>query len=148
MGLPENENDTSGRYMVELNILYSGGLREASKAFQELCRQVLGDDFMVNRKPVEISAGHANFRAGFDADLSRFRETLAKLLASEPEPRCRDLPRHRHTFANLAGTVWSVVLGLVCVPLFIRFLGAEAFGLIGLSLAMQSNSARCSSWST
>ena len=42
MGLPEDEN-TPGRYMVELNILYRGGLREASKAFLALFRTVLGE---------------------------------------------------------------------------------------------------------
>lgn len=44
----------------------------------------------------------------------------------------------RNTLANLAGTVWSVALGIVCVPLVIRFLGAEAFGLVGLFLTLQS----------
>ena len=44
----------------------------------------------------------------------------------------------RNTMANLGGTIWSVLLGLVCVPLLIRFLGAEAFGLVGLFLALQS----------
>src|SRR5437763_7701924 len=44
----------------------------------------------------------------------------------------------RNTLANLAGTMWSAGLGIVCIPLFIRFLGAEAFGLIGLFLTLQS----------
>jgi O-antigen/teichoic acid export membrane protein len=44
----------------------------------------------------------------------------------------------RNTIANLGGTIWSVLLGLVCVPLLIRFLGAEAFGLVGLFLTLQS----------
>src|SRR5947209_15280109 len=44
----------------------------------------------------------------------------------------------RNTAANLGGTIWSVMLGLVCVPLLIRFLGAEAFGLVGLFLTLQS----------
>jgi O-antigen/teichoic acid export membrane protein len=44
----------------------------------------------------------------------------------------------RNTIANLSGTIWSVLLGLVCVPLLIRFLGAEAFGLVGLFLTLQS----------
>ena len=35
MGLPADEKEL-GRYMIELNILYRGGLREASKAFNEL----------------------------------------------------------------------------------------------------------------
>jgi len=44
----------------------------------------------------------------------------------------------RNTLANLTGTIWSVGLGIVCIPLFIRFLGAEAFGLVGLFLTLQS----------
>jgi O-antigen/teichoic acid export membrane protein len=43
----------------------------------------------------------------------------------------------RNTFANVAGTFWSIAVGLLCVPLFIRLLGAEAFGLVGLFLTMQ-----------
>jgi O-antigen/teichoic acid export membrane protein len=43
----------------------------------------------------------------------------------------------RNTFANLGGTVWSIAVGLLCVPLFIRMLGAEAFGLTGLFLTLQ-----------
>jgi subtilisin family serine protease len=59
MGLPEDD-DTHGRYMVELNILYRGGLREAAKAFEELCRNTkeLGDTFMRLRKPIEISKSY------------------------------------------------------------------------------------------
>jgi O-antigen/teichoic acid export membrane protein len=43
----------------------------------------------------------------------------------------------RNTFANLAGTFWSIAVGLLCVPLFIRLLGAEAFGLVGVFLTLQ-----------
>jgi O-antigen/teichoic acid export membrane protein len=44
----------------------------------------------------------------------------------------------RNAFANLAGTAWSIALGLACVPITMRLLGAEAFGLIGLYLTLQS----------
>jgi O-antigen/teichoic acid export membrane protein len=44
----------------------------------------------------------------------------------------------KNTAANLTGTIWSVGLGIVCIPLVIRFLGAEAFGLVGLFLTLQS----------
>jgi O-antigen/teichoic acid export membrane protein len=43
----------------------------------------------------------------------------------------------RNTFANVGGTGWSIAVGLLCVPLFIRILGAEAFGLVGLFLTLQ-----------
>ena len=51
MGLPEDD-DTPGRYMVELNILYRGGLREAAKAFEELCKSTpkLGDTVISSRR--------------------------------------------------------------------------------------------------
>ena len=43
LGLPADEK-TPGRYMIELNILYRGGLHEAGKAFQKLCEEALGPD--------------------------------------------------------------------------------------------------------
>jgi hypothetical protein len=43
LGLPDDEK-TPGRYMIELNILYRGGLHEAGKAFIKLCEEVLGPD--------------------------------------------------------------------------------------------------------
>src|SRR5262245_60940321 len=59
MGLPADD-DTPGRYMVELNILYRGGLRAAAKAFRELCAddKVLGPAFMDKRPPNEISKSY------------------------------------------------------------------------------------------
>ena len=59
LGLPEDD-ETPGRYMVELNILYKGGLREASKAFLKLCVAVLGTDFDLrgSREPLEISKSY------------------------------------------------------------------------------------------
>src|SRR6202451_1874160 len=51
----------------------------------------------------------------------------------------RHLPRFRHgLLANLAGSAWSTLMQLVCVPLYIRFLGIEAFGLIGFYLMSQA----------
>src|ERR1700746_1573469 len=57
LGLPDDET-TPGRYMVELNILYQGGLRQASKAFLKLCVEVLGEDFAESRAPVGISKSY------------------------------------------------------------------------------------------
>jgi len=44
----------------------------------------------------------------------------------------------RNTFANLFGTVWSIMLGVVCLPFFIKLMGIEAFGLAGIFLTLQS----------
>ena len=57
MGLPADE-DTPGRYMIELNIQFRGGLREASKAFLKRCEEALGPDFGKDRPPVEISKSY------------------------------------------------------------------------------------------
>jgi subtilisin family serine protease len=55
MGLPEDPA-APGRYMVELNILYRGGLREAAAAFRRLFAEVLGQENP--RAPVEISKSY------------------------------------------------------------------------------------------
>lgn len=44
----------------------------------------------------------------------------------------------RNTFASLTSTVWSITLGVVCVPLYIKLMGIEAFGLAGIFLTLQS----------
>jgi len=40
--------------------------------------------------------------------------------------------------ANLSGTAWSALIGLAMVPLYIRLLGIEAYGLIGFSITLQA----------
>lgn len=39
--------------------------------------------------------------------------------------------------ANFGGQAWSVVLSLVAIPVYIRLLGIESFGLIGICLTAQ-----------
>jgi len=40
--------------------------------------------------------------------------------------------------ANLAGSVWSALIGFAVVPVYLDLLGIEAYGLIGLYLTLQS----------
>ena len=40
-------------------------------------------------------------------------------------------------FANLAGSGWSALVGLACTPLYIRFMGMEAYGLVGFYFLLQ-----------
>lgn len=40
--------------------------------------------------------------------------------------------------AGLASSVWSAVIGIAVVPLYLRLLGLEAYGLIGLLASMQA----------
>jgi O-antigen/teichoic acid export membrane protein len=39
--------------------------------------------------------------------------------------------------ASFAGTGWSTLMGLVFIPLYIRFMGIEAYGLVGFYIALQ-----------
>ncbi len=61
MGLPESE-DVPGRYMVELNILYNGGLARAAEEFVKVCKTVLGSELGDVRRPVEISKSYFQVR--------------------------------------------------------------------------------------
>src|ERR1700691_784669 len=57
----------------------------------------------------------------------------------KPSLELGHFPRFRHGLvANLAGSAWSTLMQLVCVPMYIRFLGIEAFGLIGFYLMFQT----------
>ena len=40
--------------------------------------------------------------------------------------------------ANIVGLAWSALTQLVCLPLYLRFLGAEQFGLIGFFATLQA----------
>lgn len=40
--------------------------------------------------------------------------------------------------ANFAGTGWMAVMQIACVPLYIKFMGIEAYGLVGFYLTLQA----------
>ncbi len=40
--------------------------------------------------------------------------------------------------ANISGVGWSALAQIVCIPIYIKFLGIEAFGLVGFYLVLQS----------
>jgi len=44
----------------------------------------------------------------------------------------------RNIAANFGGNVWTGVVGLIFVPLYIRFMGIEAYGLVGVFLGLQA----------
>jgi O-antigen/teichoic acid export membrane protein len=41
-------------------------------------------------------------------------------------------------FANLSGTACSAALGVLCIPLYVKLMGVEAYGLVGVFLTLQS----------
>lgn len=44
----------------------------------------------------------------------------------------------KNIIANYAGSFWSALMGLAFVPLYIRYLGMESYGLIGVFASLQS----------
>src|SRR5947207_15935736 len=40
--------------------------------------------------------------------------------------------------ANIAGVGWSALIQVACIPLYIKFMGIEAYGLIGFYLVLQA----------
>jgi subtilisin family serine protease len=65
LGLPEDDA-TPGRYMIELNILYRGGLGEAAKAFERLCNEVLGPTGPGGSPPKMISKSYVKLTLSVD----------------------------------------------------------------------------------
>lgn len=44
----------------------------------------------------------------------------------------------RNLIANYLGQGWNALMGLAFVPLYIKYLGMEAYGLIGLFALLQA----------
>jgi O-antigen/teichoic acid export membrane protein len=44
----------------------------------------------------------------------------------------------KNIVANFVGSAWSAMMGLVFIPLYIRYLGMEAYGLIGVFALLQA----------
>ena len=44
----------------------------------------------------------------------------------------------KNVIANYFGNGWAAIMGLVFIPVYIRFLGMEAYGLIGLYAFLQT----------
>ena len=44
----------------------------------------------------------------------------------------------RNTIANYVGTAWTGVARLAAIPLYIKFFGIEAFGLIAFYMSLQA----------
>jgi O-antigen/teichoic acid export membrane protein len=57
----------------------------------------------------------------------------AAALSASPPPSVR-----RNIIANYLGNAWSAVMGLAFVPLYIHYLGMEAYGLIGIFALLQA----------
>ncbi len=40
--------------------------------------------------------------------------------------------------ANVAGSAWSAIAGLIFAPIYIHYLGVEAYGVIGVFISLQA----------
>ena len=49
-----------------------------------------------------------------------------------------DLPLRKNLLANFAGRVWASGINLIFIPLYIRFMGIESYGLIGIYLSLMA----------
>jgi O-antigen/teichoic acid export membrane protein len=52
--------------------------------------------------------------------------------------RLRDMSLKRNAVANYAGQGYSALIGIIVLPLYLEFLGAEAFGLVGFFIVLQT----------
>lgn len=85
MGLPADESER-GRYMIELNILYRGGLRSAANAFRDLWSRLLSEEERSHRQPIEISKSYFQLRIS----VQEWRELLRQdELAADGDPSMR-----------------------------------------------------------
>ncbi|MBF0230744.1 MAG: oligosaccharide flippase family protein [Desulfamplus sp.] len=46
-------------------------------------------------------------------------------------------PIKKNIVANFVGSIWQAIIGLVFIPIYIKFLGIEAYGLIGVFSTLQ-----------
>lgn len=53
-------------------------------------------------------------------------------------PRIRQVSLRRNVVANYLGQGWAALMGLAFVPLYVRALGVESFGLIGVFAILQA----------
>src|SRR5262249_50939628 len=44
----------------------------------------------------------------------------------------------RNIVANFAGKTWSALMGLAFIPLYVKFMGIESYGLVGFFLTLQA----------
>jgi O-antigen/teichoic acid export membrane protein len=47
-------------------------------------------------------------------------------------------PLKKNIVANFAGSIWQALMGLVFIPLYIKFMGVESYGLIGIFATLQA----------
>jgi O-antigen/teichoic acid export membrane protein len=59
------------------------------------------------------------------------------MTATLPAARLRASPLRLNVVANLVGRAWTMVLGIAFIPVYLQFLGMEAYGLVGFFATLQ-----------
>src|ERR1017187_6081309 len=85
--------------------------------------------FAYHRKP-QISPPHA-----IKANLARSHACVAR---SKHPTQVTTMSLKRNVVANYLGQGWQALMGLAFIPLYIRYLGIEAYGLIGIFALLQA----------
>ena len=44
----------------------------------------------------------------------------------------------KNIIANFTGSAWSALMGLVFIPMYISFMGVEAYGIVGFFISIQA----------
>ena len=44
----------------------------------------------------------------------------------------------KNIIANFAGSGWSALMGLIFLPFYIRLMGAESYGIVGIFVSLQA----------
>jgi len=44
----------------------------------------------------------------------------------------------KNIISNFAGTMWSAIMGLIFIPLYIKFMGLESWGIVGFFVTLQA----------
>ena len=48
------------------------------------------------------------------------------------------MPLKRNLIANFSGSAWTALMHLAFIPFYIRMMGAEAYGIVGVYVSLQA----------
>ena len=76
---------------------------------------------------------------GSSADLSRIQTDMSSTDSESPPPAAKGSSRLKlNILSNFAGNFWTAAAMLLCIPIYVRFLGIAAYGLVGFYISLQA----------
>jgi O-antigen/teichoic acid export membrane protein len=61
-----------------------------------------------------------------------------RVAGHEPVPEPAIVSVNRNVVANFAGGAWAALIGLVFVPFYVRLMGIESYGIVGILVSLQA----------